>query len=175
MVNKFIRLCSEKFTFIERWDDDNISPSTMRLYSKRVPAREAAQQFVQRVERQINSQDRLEKTAEDVVKCRYSHQDWTPAPSSISAQLEQKLREPKKLIFFKGAVYEITFNEEGKFSNTQTALLFDLPSQDDLDNWRKIKVLKAPLGIKDIEFDINKTKEMYLNEKYEEIQIGIAP
>lgn len=175
LINEFIRLCSEKFTFIERWDDDNISPSTMRLYSKRVPAREAAQQFVQRVERQINCQDRLEKTAEDVVKSRYSHQDWTPAPLSISVQLEQKLREPKKLIFFKGAVFEITFNEEGKFSNTQTALLFDLPSQDDLDNWRKIKVLKAPLGIKDIEFDINKTKEMYLNEKYEEIKIGIAP
>ena len=53
--------------------------------------------------------------------------------------------------------------------------MFDLPSQDDLDNWRKIKVLKAPLGIKDIEFDMNKTKEMYLNENYEEIRIGLAP
>ena len=86
-----------------------------------------------------------------------------------------EIKRTKKAYFFKGAIYEITFNEEGKFSNTQTALLFDLPSQDDLDNWRKIKVLKAPLGIKDIEFDMNKTKEMYLNEKYEEIRIGLAP
>ena len=100
LVDEFVRLCSEKFTFVERWDDDNISPSTMRLYSKRVPAREAAHQFVERVERQINFQDRLEKNAEDVVKSRYSHQDWAPAPASISAQLEQKSREPKKLIFF---------------------------------------------------------------------------
>ena len=50
-----------------------------------------------------------------------------------------------------------------------------MPSQDDIDNWRKIKVLKAPFGVKDIEFDVNKTKEMYLNEQYEEVLIGIAP
>ena len=175
LIDEFITLCSENFTFIERWDDDRILPSTMRLYSKRVPAREASQQFVERVERQINIQDRLEKIAEDVVKSRFSHQDWTPAPTSISTQLEQKSREPKKLIFFKGEIYEITFNEEGKFSNTQTVLLFDLPSQDDLDNWRKIKVLKAPLGMKDVTFDSNKTKDEYLNQQFEEILIGIAP
>ena len=38
IVNEYIELCSEKFTFVENWDDDNILPSTMRLYSKTVPA-----------------------------------------------------------------------------------------------------------------------------------------
>jgi hypothetical protein len=32
-------------------------------------------------------------------------------------------------------------------------LLYDLPSQNDLDTWKKIKVLAAPPGIKDIEFN----------------------
>ena len=54
-------------------------------------------------------------------------------------------------------------------------LLFDLPSQDDLDNWRKIKVLVAPLGIKDIEYDITTLKIWYLDRGFVEVNIGIAP
>ena len=55
-------------------------------------------------------------------------------------------------------------------------LLFDLPSQDDLDNWRKIKVLVTPLGLKYIETDISTTsKQSYLDLGFTEVDIGIAP
>jgi len=36
---------------------------------------------------------------------------------------------------------------------------YDFPSQEDLDNWRKIKILVAPLGLRDVEFDIITSKE----------------
>ena len=43
-------------------------------------------------------------------------------------------------------------------------LLFDLPEQIDLDNWRRIKVLVAPAGMKEIIFDDEKSKDDYIAE-----------
>ena len=60
------------------------------------------------------------------------------------------MKEPKKLIFFHGDIFEITFNKEGNFSHSLGVFLFDLPSQEDLAMWRKIKILKAPLGLRNI-------------------------
>ena len=67
----------------------------------------------------------------------------------------------------------MTFNVEGKFSNTQLALLFDLPTAEILSNWCKIKVLKAPLGIKEIEFHEQRSKESYLNEGFVEVMLAL--
>ena len=68
------------------------------------------------------------------------------ASKTTSSKLEQKVKEPKKLIFFRGAIFKIVFNKEGNFSHSLGVFLFDLPSQEDLAMWRKIKILKAPLG-----------------------------
>ena len=129
LIDEFIQLCSENLTFVSNWDDDAISTSTMRLYSKKVPAKEAARQFVDRVRRQVPESDRREREAEDVEKNRYSHQDWSRASEMTSSKLEQKLKEPRKLLLFRGAIYDITFNKDGEFSQSQLALLYDLPSE----------------------------------------------
>ena len=84
LVDEFMSLCSEHLTFVNNWDDSKITPSTMRLYSKKVPAREASKQFVERVRRQINENSRIEKDAEDVEKNRYSHQEWSNASQNTS-------------------------------------------------------------------------------------------
>ena len=68
-----------------------------------------------------------------------SHVEWTSATENTSNKLEEKLKEP----FFRGAIFEFTYNQEGKFSQSQIALLFDLPSQDDIDNWRRKKNLSG--------------------------------
>ena len=175
LIDEFVLLCSNSFTFVESWDNDAILPSTMRLYSKKVPAREASRQFVARVRRQVDDSVRIEKVAEDVEKSRYSHQDWRIASESTSSQLEQMVREPKTLLFFKGAIFDITFNVEGQFSNTQIAILFDLPTEEELSNWRKVKLLKTPLGLKEIIFDPQMPKEEYLQRGYVEIEVGMAP
>ena len=52
--------------------------------------------------------------------------------------------------FFKGGIYELTYNDTVKFSNIQSVILFDLPSQDDLDKWLKIKVLVETPGMNGI-------------------------
>ena len=53
-------LCSEHFTFVDDWDDSQITPVTMRLYSKKVPAREASEKLADRVRGQIKEHNILE-------------------------------------------------------------------------------------------------------------------
>ena len=74
LIEEFVSLCSDNFTFVNNWDDDGIPASTMRLYSKRVPAKDAVKQFVERFRRQVDEVNRKEKNAEDVQKSRYLHQ-----------------------------------------------------------------------------------------------------
>ena len=175
LIEEFINLCSNNFTFVESWEDEKILPSTMRLYSKKVPANDASRQFIERVRRFIPDSHRASQVSEDVQKSRYSHQDWHVATEQTSSQLEQRLKEPHELLFFKGAVYELTFNSKGEFSNTQLVILYDLPNNDQLSNWKKIKVLKAPVGQKEISFDLNLSKEDFFFQGFEEIEIGVAP
>ena len=175
LVDEFIDLCTEYLTFVDKWDDNKITPSTMRLYSKKVPAKDASRQFIARVRRQVSENDRIERNAEDIEKNRYSHQEWITASENTSTKLEQKVKEPKTLLFFKGAIFECTFNKEGKFSNTQKVLLYDLPSQETLNNWQPIKVLLSPVGLQDIEYDPDKLKESYISQGFTEIEVGLKP
>ena len=46
------------------------------------------------------------------------------------------------------------------------ALLYEFPLQDDLDNWRKIKLLVFPSDLREFEFDIDASKESYLQQDF---------
>ncbi len=103
LIDEFVRLLvvSENFTFIDNWNDEQITSSTYRLYGRRVPpAKEAARQFIERVRRSFEPNQLREKKAEDVQKHRRIHREWAPASESTSATLEQILKEPELLLFF---------------------------------------------------------------------------
>ena len=84
------------------------------------------------------------------------------------------MKEPRKLLFFRGAIYEITFNRTGHFANTQLVILYDLPSAEDVINWKPIKVLKYPIGLTEVEFDANASKQFYLDQGFVEVSVGVA-
>ena len=44
-------------------------------------------------------------------KLRFSHCEWHRASESISNQLDQQLKEPRSLLFFSGAKFEIAYNK----------------------------------------------------------------
>lgn len=85
------------------------------------------------------------------------------------------MNEPETLLLFKGAVYECTYNEDGHFSTSQICMLFDLPSQDVLLNFRKIEVLVAPPDVQDVEYNTDKSKEEYIAEGWKVEMMGKAP
>ena len=105
LIDDFITLCSDHLTFVEDWNDHQITPSTMRLYSKKIPAKEAARDFAARVRSHIPAADLRERVSDDVEKSRYSHQEWYRASDRNSTLLSQKLKEPQSLLFFCGAIY----------------------------------------------------------------------
>ena len=109
-------------------------------------------------------------------KNRSSHSESTTASQSVSNALEQRLKEPKLLLFFFcGAIYEFTYNDDDVFSQSQMALLFEIPSQEDINQLQKMKVLAAPPGLKVIEYDPTYNKESYLEKGFKEVKVGISP
>jgi hypothetical protein len=129
LIDEFVQLVSDHCTFVSDWTDPKITHDTFRVYSRKVPVREAAKQYIDRVRRQIDHSQICERVAKDVEKNRYSHCEWQPAQSSTVEELDQKLKEPHTLLFFAGAIFECTYNKEGSFSQSQLALLYTLPAQ----------------------------------------------
>ena len=55
------------------------------------------------------------------------------------------------------------------------ALLFDLPSQETIVRNGKVKVLAAPTGLRDIEYDQSTSKDDYIERGFYEVEVGVAP
>ena len=86
-------------TFVDEWDHPSILPSTIRLYSKKVPVREAAKQFAERVKRHYQAHEVCERISEDIDKSRFSQQEWSKARDQTIVQLDNVTKEPKSLLF----------------------------------------------------------------------------
>eukprot|EP00957_Ditylum_brightwellii_P129375 9868999-Ditylum_brightwellii.AAC.1 len=54
-------------------------------------------------------------------------------------------------------------------------LLSDVSSQSDLDRPQQVRILVAPAGIKDIQWDEIAPKQLYTNAGFVEEKVGIAP
>ena len=175
LLQRFWETCSNIFTFVDNWDDERITPHTFRVFSKRVPVREPLEKFQHALyEKYKFSRHNLrERKSEDIEKSRYGH-DWKNADNETTKMLNKKCQEPETLLFEKGLIYTCTFNDN-KQSNTQKAILFDLPSQQSLDSFEPFKILLAPPGCKDVIYDSNATKESYLERGFVEISIKCAP
>lgn len=115
------------------------------MYDRKVPAKDAALSYVDQVTQQLNRSDYRKRNADDVENIRVSHQVWRPASEFTTEMLDSSVKEPRMLIFFIGAVYELTFNDtrNGKFCHSQLAIMTELPRQQDLDGFKPIKLLVA--------------------------------
>ena len=117
------------------WNDEEVNEKTYRLYSKKVPAKKASKEYAERVKRCVNRNEIVSCIASDMEKPRGSHCDWYPASTTSIDQIELQKKEPTELLFFKGAQYEFTFNKEDSFSQSQMAILYDLPSSEDVSQF----------------------------------------
>ena len=72
----------------------------------------------------------------------------------------QKCKESSQLLFLIGDIFEYKFNAEGLHSQSQRCILFDLPTQDNLNKFKKIKVLLDPPGCKEVIYEPGKSKQL---------------
>ena len=79
------------------------------------------------------------------------------------------------MLFFRGAIYQFTYNNEGNFTQSQVGLLLDIPDQICLDHYRQIPIMVAPPGVKVVEFDDRKSTDEYIHEGWVEKLVGMCP
>ena len=135
---------------------------TYWLYSKKVPAKTASRQYAERVKRCIDRSNYITMSALNVEKSRYSHSEWYAASRISIDQIEVQCKEPTELLFFRGGHYEFTYNKEDCFSQSQLAILYDLPSFDDINQFKRVKILCAPPGIKYFTIDTDSMSKQCL-------------
>ena len=125
-VTNFLDLISSNYIFVDDWDDPRITEKTFRLYSKKVPAKEASKQYSEQVKICLNRDEYISITALDVEKPRLSHAEWYTASETIIDQIAFIQKEPTEIFFFRGGQYEFTYNMENVFSQSKMAILYNM-------------------------------------------------
>jgi hypothetical protein len=64
--------------------------------------------------------------------------------------ITKEMREPKVLLFYEMAVYEMTYNKPNHFTHSQIAVLAEMTTNERLQSFEDVKVMLAPVGCKSI-------------------------
>ena len=118
----------------------------------------------------------ITRLALDVEKSRFLHSEWYTASRTSIDQIEVQCKEPTELLFFQGGHYAFTYKKEDCFSQSQLAILYDLPPVHDVNLFKRVKVLCAPPGIKDFTIDTDvMSKQGLIDLGFKEVFVGLAP
>ena len=164
LIDEFETLVSDVFSFAPTWQDPLITTQTYRLYARKTPARQAESAFIEQVKSTINAADRVESIALDEQRQINSRADFARASEEITIALDRACKEPRHSLFYKGAIFEFTFNKAGSFSKSQLCIMYDLPSLAVVRAFGSIEVLAAPPGVQDVQFDESKSVDDYIAE-----------
>jgi len=114
------------------------------LYVKNEPLKKEQKKLFQKLSSRQNKHF-LISIAKD--KERTVEERMVPATPHTSDMLDKKLKEQHQLYLHVGGCYRITENDtNNKYSNSQPAMLFDMPTQEQIDKKQPLKMLLAPLG-----------------------------
>lgn len=116
-------------------------------------------------------------TSIDTQRTRSTHAEFYRATEQSIKSLNKDLKEPTKLIFFIGGVYECTMNDQrGRYSQSQLAYMLDLPSQESINQFNEIPLWIVPPGIHTVLFNYQNIppREKLTSAGWNEVSIGIA-
>ena len=106
-------------TYVQIWTSSQISTDTYRFYGRSTPANEATRIFVDTIHANTLNVDLREKSSVDTQRLILSHIEWDSASLDTSKKLDRKVKEPCTILFFKGAIYESTYNKDYEFGQGQ--------------------------------------------------------
>ena len=153
LEREFKSLVADNMTFARDWNDAAITPDVQRMYARRMPAYEAASEFVASCERmfQNNGTVHTVSKAVDLQRTADTRAEYVPAYSSfMTAALNHGLKEPEKLLFWHGAQFEATLNGDG-FNQSQLLIMLDVPTQEVISMKAPIHLLAAPPTVTSID------------------------
>ena len=99
---------------------------------------------------------------------------WVKASSVTSRLLADHVKEPAEVYFYPRATYEITFNKEGHFAQSQLAVLADVPTKAQVREVEPVRVYLAPEGTKSIPTTLSSETD-FLRNGYRIERVGQAP
>ena len=85
----------------------------------------------------------------------YYNQEWSPASSKTSTFLDQKAKEQDTVFFYKFAIFQCTYNQDGVFGHYQLALCYDVPQKNILTYFKASKYYTLPPATKYYTFIFN--------------------
>ena len=174
ILEEFQHLIANAFTHVSDWNNEIITPDVFRIFSKKLPAKESVQEYIKQVMNQLPDSDYIERESCDFQNRVSSLSEWVIARENTRLKLDKVLKEPRYLLFFVGALYEFTFNEENVFSQSQLGLLIKLPDPEDVREFRKIEIMVAPPGLKTFIFNNITDEEYYTSRGWKKQTIGVA-
>ncbi|KAL7538852.1 hypothetical protein ACHAXR_012264, partial [Thalassiosira sp. AJA248-18] len=175
--DEFKRLVREKIRFVNSWDDNIIDSYVQRMYARRMPAYEAASLFVEDNQRRFleSGTNHSISVARDVQRVADTRAEFVAATSdTVISALNHYVKEPKKLLFWRGGVYEATMNGEG-FNQSQLLLMLEVPSADVISSLAPITMIAAPPGVNSVDLSAGiPTLEHLESEGWKCVSVGQA-
>ena len=175
LLNEFKELLRNMPTYVTDWSSPDITPDIYRLYGRKTPANGTKRNLIQTIRSNIPPEQLREKLAVDRERIRFSHNEWAITSEETSKKLNKYVKESSTVLVYKGSECEFTNNIDGKYSQGQMALLYDLLDQEVLERNGRIKILAAPTGLHDIDYNRFISKEEYIEMGFYEVNIGLAP
>lgn len=136
----------DNIKFVDSFSDPTITPIFQRMYHRRKGAIEAMEMYVDQSMKSLRDKEIYftVSSAIDMMKVKDSRGTLKPCGrDDISKFLDQKVREPRRLLFFKGCIFEATVNTEN-YSQSQLMLMTDVPSPKDIEKKVPLKLWAAP-------------------------------
>lgn len=177
---KFIELITTHFRFVESFTDESITPDFVRLFHRRKSVSEAIQSYIEDVKSILrrNGISYTECTSTDMKKTSDSRRDLHQTDDvEVVQMLNNKVREPRELLFYPGALFSSTTNA-AQYSQSQTLMMLDVPSAEDVRNRRPLTLYAAPpddgITSEMLNFVSPPSKEDLVGKGWKEVKVEIC-
>ena len=152
---EFSSLCKSVLSWVPSMKHPLITSKVQRMYARCKPAQEASEEYVRDLMEEFNEngiEHHLVVSHDLHHPVRTNHLDTPVTSEHIRTEMGRKMREPHKLLFFKGAMFESTVNVTGTssssgYSQSQLLLMVDLPSARDIQNKAPITLYACKPGV----------------------------
>jgi hypothetical protein len=151
MYQEFSNLITENIKFGKSMSE--LNPNTQRMYHRKKSAALAINDFV------TNTIDYLKKEKQEyVVSDSVDFKAYNTASTgmkeinkgkerNLASLLDRRAKECRCLVFFEGAIFKAMCNiKKSGVMNTQTLIMLDVPSEEDVANRRPITLYAAEPG-----------------------------
>jgi len=184
LERKFKEMASQTLTFVPSWDNILINKDTQRLYPKKKPAIQASEEYVTATINELtrSGHDFIVSYADDKQRPNGSRSLYRKADDrDLISKINVTVREPPRLVFFEGAVFEATTNtSSGKkgFSQSQLLIMLQLPSEEIVKSKATITLIASPVGVMTIPYKEDgsiPSKEELLSNGWKEVNVQTLP